>query len=133
MSNATTQNEFVTSAGVLWDDPEAGKTWLVSIIGVIILAALVIFLSVVYFRGEEAEVVEKVIDRSDAALVQQVQAQKALLDQSGAYQVDVNEKKVERQRIPISKAMSALVADPSLAAPAPGSKKTAPPAAPAAK
>lgn len=133
MSNATTQNEFVTSAGVLWDDPEAGKTWLVSIIGVIILAALVIFLSVVYFRGEEAEVVEKVIDRSDAALVQQVQAQKSLLSESGAYSVEVNDKKVERQRIPISKAMAAIVADPALAAPAPGSKKTAPPATPAAK
>ena len=42
MTSAASDNEFVTPTGVLWDDPEAGKTWLVTIIAVTVLAALVI-------------------------------------------------------------------------------------------
>ena len=42
MSTASPENEFVTPAGVLWDDPEPGRTWTVSLVGIIILAALII-------------------------------------------------------------------------------------------
>jgi hypothetical protein len=51
MSTATQQNEFETSTGILWDDPEAGKTWLVALMGIAILAALVIAISVTNSRG----------------------------------------------------------------------------------
>ncbi len=128
MSTATEHNEFQTSTGVLWDDPESGQTWLVTIISVIILAGLVIFLSVVYFQGEHAEVTEKVTDKANVPLVTMVADQKAKLSETGAYKVDVAGKEVTRQRIPIAQAMERLSADPALAVPPPGAKKSAAPA-----
>lgn len=135
MSTAQT-NEFETSTGVLWDDPEAGQTWLVTIIGVVILAGLVIFLSVVYFRGEEKEVEAKVVDPAYLSLADAKQAQQALLASSGSYSVEVGGQQVKRNRIPVSKAMEMLAANPALAVPAEGAKKpkpAAPAAAPATK
>jgi hypothetical protein len=133
MSTAQT-NEFETSTGVLWDDPEAGQTWLVTIVGVVILAGLVIFLSVVYFRGEEHEVEAKVIDPAYLALADAKQAQQSLLASSGSYSVEVGGQQVKRNRIPVAKAMEMLAANPALAVPAEGAKKpkAAAPGAPAA-
>lgn len=130
MSTAQT-NEFETSTGVLWDDPEAGQTWLVTIIGVVILAGLVIFLSVVYFRGEESEVETKVVDPAYLSLADAKQAQQALLASSGTYSVEVGGQQVKRNRIPVSKAMEMLAANPALAVPAEGARKPKPAAAPA--
>lgn len=133
MSTAQT-NEFETSTGVLWDDPEAGQTWLVTIVGVVILAGLVIFLSVVYFRGEEHEVEAKVIDPSYLALAESKQAQELLLKSSGTYSVEVGGQQVKRNRMPVAKAMQMLAANAALAVPAEGAKKpkaAAPAAAPA--
>jgi len=142
MSTAPT-NEFETSAGVLWDDPEAGKTWLVTIVGVAILAALVIFLSVVYFRGEEREVESKVIDQTWLALADAKKSHQELLASGGSYSIESGGKQVQRNRIPVKDAMAMLVANPSLAnpmkeAPAPAAapapaKPAAAPAAPAKK
>ena len=134
MSTAQT-NEFETSTGVLWDDPEAGQTWLVTIIGVVILAGLVIFLSVVYFRGEEKEVEVKVVDPAYLSLAEAKEAQQALLSSSGTYTVEVGGQQVKRNRIPVSKAMEMLAANPALAVPAEGAKKpkAAAPAPAAAK
>ncbi len=122
MSTAQT-NEFETSTGVLWDDPEAGQTWLVTIVGVVILAGLVIFLSVVYFRGEEKEVETKVVDPAYLSLADAKQAQQALLASSGTYTVEVGGQQVKRNRIPVTKAMEMLAANPALAVPAEGARK----------
>lgn len=134
MSTASEHNEFETSTGVLWDDPESGKTWLVSLMGVTIVAALVIALSVMYFRTEQAEFDAKVIEPEYMALKDLKSRQLELLASSGAYSVEVGGKQVQRQRIPVKDAMRRLAADPSLAVPS-GNARPAPaapaPAAPA--
>ena len=61
--STTEQSEFVTATGVRWDDPEEGKTWLVSLIGIVVLCVLVIFLSVGFFRAETTEVEPTVVDK----------------------------------------------------------------------
>ena len=118
MSTASEHNEFETSTGVLWDDPEAGKTWLVSLMGVTIVAALVIALSVMYFRTEQAEVDAKVIEPEYLALKDLKSRQLELLASSGAYEADVGGKPVQRRRIPVAEAMRMMAADPSLSVPA---------------
>ena len=130
MSSPTQDNEFVTPTGVLWDDPEAGKTWLVSIVGVTILAALVIAISVIYFRTEQAEVNAKVIEPEYLALKDLRAAQESLLASTGTYTVEIGGTAVERRRIPVTEAMRLMAANPALAVP-PAAPKPAP-AAPAA-
>ena len=128
MSTASQHNEFETSTGVLWDDPEAGKTWLVSLMGVIILAALVIALSVMYFRTEATEVEAKVIAPEYLALKDLKTRQLELLASKGAYSVEVNGKQVQRNRIPVADAMRMLAENPALAMPAADSKPAPSPA-----
>lgn len=129
MTSATSDNEFVTPTGVLWDDPEAGKTWLVTIIGVTILAALVIAISVIYFRTEQAEVDAKVIEPEYIALKDLKAAQLSLLAGSGTYTAEVNGQKVERRRIPVAEAIRMMAGNPALAVPPAGSRTDAAPAA----
>lgn len=132
MSTASQPNEFETSTGVLWDDPEAGKTWTVSLMGVTILAALVLALSVMYFRTEQAEVDAKVIAPEYLALKDLKAAQLELLESGGAYSADIGGQPVQRKRIPVTDAIRMMAENPSLALPAAGSKPTpAPAAAPA--
>ena len=135
MSTAPQTNEFETPTGVLWDDPEAGKTWTVSLMGVTILAALVVALSVMYFGSEQKELEAKVIAPEYLALKDLKAKQLDLLASRGAYSVEVNGQQVQRQRIPVAEAMQRMAENPRLAAPAPASKPApapAPAAAPAA-
>jgi hypothetical protein len=134
MSTASQDNEFVTPTGVLWDDPEPGKTWLVSLMGVTIIAALVIAMSVIYFRSEQGEVDVKVIEPEYMALKDLQAKQAALLAGSGTYTVEVGGSPVERRRIPVTEAMSMLAANPALAVPgkAPRAAVPGPTAAPPA-
>ena len=145
MSTASQNNEFETSTGVLWDDPEAGQTWVVSLIGIIILTAVVIALSVMYFKTEQTEVDLKVIEPQYIALEDLKLKQMELLGSSGNYSLDIAGKPVERQRIPVTQAIkmvsqnAALTVPPAsankprAAAPAPAADASAPaPAADAA-
>lgn len=50
-----------------FDDPEPGSTWFVSLAGVVVLVALVIFISAVAFRTEQHEFERKVVDRTTRA------------------------------------------------------------------
>ena len=131
MSTATQQNEFETSTGVLWDDPEAGKTWLVSLMSIAILAALVIAISVVYFQTEGTEFEAKVIEPEYMALKDLKARQNALLDSAGSYTVEIGGQQVKRERIKVADAMKMVAGNPSLTVPDASAKKAAP-AAPAA-
>jgi hypothetical protein len=131
MSTATQQNEFETSTGILWDDPEAGKTWLVALMGIAILAALVIAISVIYFQTEGNEFEAKVIEPEYVALKDLTARQKDLLDSAGPYTIEVGGQQVTRERIKVSDAMQMVAGNPSLAVPSASAKKPAP-AAPAA-
>ena len=129
MTSAASDNEFVTPTGVLWDDPEAGKTWLVTIIAVTVLAAMVIAISVIYFRTEQAEVDAKVIEPEYIALKDLKAAQLSLLAGSGTYTAEVGGQKVERRRIPVAEAIRMMAGNPALAVPPAGSRTDAAPAA----
>ena len=130
MSTATPDNEFVTPTGVLWDDPEPGQTWTVSLVGITILAALIIAISVIYFRTEQAEVNAKVIEPEYLVLKDLRASQEALLASGGTYRVEIGGAEVTRKRIPVVEAMRLMAANPALAVP-PAAPKPAP-AAPAA-
>jgi len=117
MSTASQNNEFETSTGVLWDDPEAGQTWLVSLIGIIILTAVVIALSVMYFKTEQTEVDLKVIEPQYAALEDLKLKQMELLGSSGSYSLDIAGKPVERQRIPVAEAIKMVSKNAALTVP----------------
>jgi len=131
MSTATQNNEFETSAGVLWDDPEAGKTWLVSLISVIIFSATVIALSVMYFQTEQTEVDIKVIEPQYIALETLTMKQKELLRSSGSYSVDVVGKPVTRERIPVEQAIKMVAQNPALTLPSASAKQPSAASAPA--
>jgi hypothetical protein len=133
MSTASQNNEFETSTGVLWDDPEAGQTWLVSLIGIIILTAVVIALSVMYFKTEQTEVDLKVIEPQYTALEDLKLKQMELLGSSGSYSLDIAGKPVERQRIPVAEAIKLVAQNSALTVPpASASKPRAAASAPAA-
>ena len=133
MSTASQNNEFETSTGVLWDDPEAGQTWLVSLIGIIILTAVVIALSVMYFKTEQTEVDLKVIEPQYLALEDLKLKQMELLGSSGTYSLDIAGKPVERQRIPVAEAIKLVAQNSALTVPpASASKPRAAASAPAA-
>ncbi|MBM4098671.1 MAG: hypothetical protein FJ260_01760 [Planctomycetes bacterium] len=131
MATAPQTNEFETSTGVLWDDPEAGKTWTASLMGVTILTALVVALSVMYFSSEQREVEAKVIAPEYLALKELKSSQLDLLASRGAYAVEVNGVKAERNRIPVGDAIVMMSQNPSLAAPDPAAKPAPAPSAPA--
>ena len=133
MSTASQNNEFETSTGVLWDDPEAGQTWVVSLIGIIILTAVVIALSVMYFKTEQTEVDLKVIEPQYIALEDLKLKQMELLGSSGNYSLDIAGKPVERQRIPVAEAIKLVAQNSALTVPpASASKPRAAASAPAA-
>ena len=136
MSTASQNNEFETSTGVLWDDPEAGQTWLVSLIGIIILTAVVIALSVMYFKTEQTEVDLKVIEPQYIALEDLKLKQMELLGSSGNYSLDIAGKPVERQRIPVAEAIKLVAQNSALTVPPSSASKpraaASAPAAPAA-
>jgi hypothetical protein len=136
MSTASQNNEFETSTGVLWDDPEAGQTWLVSLIGIIILTAVVIALSVMYFKTEQTEVDLKVIEPQYIALEDLKLKQMELLSSSGTYSLDIAGKPVERQRIPVAQAIKLVAQNSALTVPPSSASKpraaASAPAAPAA-
>lgn len=132
MSTVTQNNEFETTTGVLWDDPEAGTTWLVSLLSVIIFAAVVIALSVMYFQTEQIEVDIKVIEPQYIALETLTTTQKELLRSSGSYSVDVVGKPVTRERIPVEQAIKMVAQNSALTLPLASAKQpsTAPAPAP---
>ena len=117
MSTASQNNEFETSTGVLWDDPEAGQTWLVSLIGIIILTAVVIALSVMYFQTEQTEVDLKVIEPQYIALEDLKLKQMELLGSSGSYSLDIAGKPVQRERIPVAEAIKLVAQNSALTVP----------------
>jgi hypothetical protein len=106
---------------------------LVSLIGIIILTAVVIALSVMYFKTEQTEVDLKVIEPQYIALEDLKLKQMELLSSSGTYSLDIAGKPVERQRIPVAEAIK-LVAQNSVLTvpPASASKPRAAASAPAA-
>lgn len=130
MSTASDQGKFETTTGVLWDDPEAGKTWVTAIVGIIILTALMIALSVIFFQTEQREVDIKVIEPEYVALKEMKASQADLLASKGSYSLDIGGQPVKRERIPVADAIKLMAADPALAVPSEADRAAAAKAAP---
>jgi hypothetical protein len=109
------------------DDPEPGSTWFFSLAGIVILVALVVAASVMYFHVENREVDEKVVDPAYAKLES---TRARWREELGSYQryawTQPDGKSVQKVRIPVDRAME-LVAQEGLpasaAAPTAGAAK----------
>ncbi len=103
-----------SSAQTQIDDPVAGPTWVISLSSIIILAALVIATCVFYFRFENIEVDEKVIEPPN---VWKAKLKAEQLAQLGVYQkytvTASNGSEETRIRIPIERAMDLVIAEPA--------------------
>lgn len=103
----------------LMDDPEAGQTWLVSLVSIIILSVLVIAICVFFFRFENKEVGEKVVLPANAWSQGMRLEQQGELAKYQKYSVTAPDGSTQaRIRIPISRAME-IVTERGVAAPAP--------------
>jgi hypothetical protein len=92
------------------DDPEPGSTWFFSLAGIVILVALVVAASVMYFHAETRETDVKVIDPAYAKL-EGVRA--SWREQLGSYQrypwTEADGKVTQKVRIPVDRAMELVV------------------------
>lgn len=104
MANATSTNE----AAVQIDDPEMGATWFYSFVGIIFFVVFCLAVSVLFFGVERDFTDENVLDVPPAFSTDLRQEQQGLLGQYGTYVEEVDEKKVERVRIPIERAMELM-------------------------
>ncbi|MDI9402643.1 MAG: hypothetical protein QM516_02115 [Limnohabitans sp.] len=90
------------------DDPEMGSTWFYSFVGIIFFIAFCLAVSVLFFGVQRDFVDERVVDEKPALAAGVKLSQQSLLGQYGTYAEDVDEKKVERIRIPIDRAMEIM-------------------------
>jgi hypothetical protein len=102
------------------DDPEPIGTWVVSIVGTLLIVATIVFVCCVYFIAAEREFTAKVVDAPDLGPAALKDEQQALLAGYGTYTMtDAAGKERRSIRIPVEKAMEALVAEGIKPSPAP--------------
>jgi len=87
------------------DDPEMGATWFYSFVGIIFFVAFCLAVSVLYFGVQRNFEEVRVIDERPVLSTGLRQSQKELLAQYGTYTEEVDDKKVDRVRIPIERAI----------------------------
>jgi len=90
------------------DDPEMGSTWFYSFVGIIFFVAFCLAVSVMYFGVQRNFEEERVIDERPVLSTGLRSQQKELLASYGTYTEEVDEKKVDRIRIPIERAMEIM-------------------------
>jgi predicted small secreted protein len=92
------------------DDPEPGSTWFFSLAGIVILVALVVAASVMYFHAETRETDVKVVDPAYAKLEA---VRGTWREQLGSYQrypwTEPDGKVTQKVRIPVERAMEIVV------------------------
>ena len=94
------------------DDPEAGSTWFLSLVGTVLLVVTVLALVVMYFDFEESEIDRKIVDRPTISLEEMKLGQQEVLTEYGTYEIeDAEGNKVKRIRIPVKQAMELVMAD----------------------
>jgi hypothetical protein len=94
------------------DDPEMGSTWFYSIVGIIIFVVFCLAVSVLFFGVEKGFVEDRVIDGKPALSTSLRNEQQGLLGQYGVYAEAVDDKQVDRIRIPIERAIELKTANP---------------------
>ena len=87
------------------DDPEPGSTWFFSLAGIVILVALVVAASAMFFHADTRETETKVIDPAYATLES---LRSKWREQLGSYQryawTQPDGKSVQKVRIPVARA-----------------------------
>ena len=97
---------------VMLDDPEAGTTWFLSLVGVVVMVVTVLALVVMYFDFEGSEVDRKIVDRPTVSLEKLKLGQQETLTEYGTYEIeDAEGNMVKRIRIPVKQAMELVLAD----------------------
>lgn len=90
------------------DDPEMGATWFYSFVGIIFFVAFCLAVSVMFFGVQRDFEEERVIDERPVLSTGLRQQQKELLAQYGTYTEQVDDKNVDRVRIPVERAMELM-------------------------
>ena len=90
------------------DDPEMGATWFYSFVGIIFFVAFCLAVSVLFFGVQRNFEEERVIDERPVLSTGLRTQQKELLAQYGTYTEQVDDKNVDRVRIPIERAIELM-------------------------
>lgn len=94
------------------DDPEAGSTWFISIVSVVLMVITVLGLVVMFFDFAESEVDRKVVEKPAISLEKLKIAQQETLIEYGTYEIeDAEGNPLKRIRIPVKQAMEIVLAD----------------------
>lgn len=101
-----------TNTDILLDDPEAGSTWFISLVSMVLLVVTVLALVAIYFDFADDEVDRKVVDQPVVELQKLKLTQQETLTEYGSYRIEnADGDEVERVRIPIARAMDLVVAE----------------------
>lgn len=94
------------------DDPEAGSTWFLSLVSVVVMVVTVLALVVMFFGFADAEIDRKIVNRPSVDLQELKLGQEEMLTEYGTYDIeDAEGNQVKRIRIPVKEAMELVLAD----------------------
>ncbi|MCP4497629.1 MAG: hypothetical protein GY825_12715 [Phycisphaeraceae bacterium] len=94
------------------DDPEPGATWFLSLVSLVLMVVVVLAAVAMYFGFAEGEIDRKIVDRPTVELQKLRLSQQEQLTEYQRYEIeDAEGNKVERIRIPVTRAMELVVAD----------------------
>lgn len=94
------------------DDPEAGSTWFISLVSVVVMVVTVLALVVMFFDFADAEVNRKVVEKPAIELQELKLGQQETLTEYGTYEIeDADGETLKRIRIPVKRAMELVLAD----------------------
>lgn len=94
------------------DDPEAGSTWFLSLVSIVLLAVTVLALVAIYFGFAEGEVEAKLARGPEQAVAELRLEQQTLLTETGSYEIENPDGDMERRiRIPVRDAMGLVIAE----------------------
>ncbi|MAC18485.1 MAG: hypothetical protein CMJ23_02195 [Phycisphaerae bacterium] len=97
---------------VMMDDPEAGSTWFLSLVSIVLMVVTVLALASMFFGFEASEVERKVVDKPVVELQELKLSQQETLTESGTYEIENADGESEkRYRIPVSNAMNLIIAE----------------------
>ena len=97
---------------VMMDDPEAGSTWFLSLVSIVLMVVTVLALASMFFGFEASEVERKVVRKPVVQLQELKLSQQETLTESGTYEIENADGESEkRYRIPVSNAMNLIIAE----------------------
>ena len=94
------------------DDPEPGVTWFLSLVSLVLMVVVVLASVAMYFGFVDGEIDRKIVDRPTVEVQKLRLSQQEQLTEYQRYEIeDAEGNKVDRIRIPVTRAMELVVAD----------------------